>query len=274
MKAKILFYLTLLLMPFATVSAGGNLRLKLGVDGGHDYYIGKHHDPDKVKQIGSYTNTDKETYSNYNPIFPSDDSEFLHSWYVGITGEVLFHHERFGITTGLRYIQYIDTYNPAGDYFYWNYSNEGSANYVLKGESILQRNHYIGFPLEFRYLASRPGRFCRFYFKLGSSWGFLVASDNKLNCYDSSVNDELGGYIDDVGKDPDSFVGSIYPAFGFRLLRFFPLVNIDFHLPSFMINMPASYFYYDIGMGVQLSIQLPTDRDSYDRKAPMGVPYY
>ena len=51
MKAKILFYLTLLLMPFAAVSAGGDLRLKLGVDGGYDYYIGKHHDPDKVKQI-------------------------------------------------------------------------------------------------------------------------------------------------------------------------------------------------------------------------------
>jgi len=273
MKSKILLCLVLLSCPFALVHAAGKIKVKVGVDMGCDYYVGDRHDPRYVKQLGSFSDKE-ETYSNYNPILAGDGVDHLQSWYVGLTGELLFHKERFGVTTGLRYTQFIDIYDPDAAYFYWDSHADGSDVYYVRARTLLQRNHYVGFPLEFRYLASRPGRICRFYFKLGSSWGFLVASDNKLTCYDSSVDDELGGYVDDVGKDPDRFVGSVYPAFGFRIGRYFPLFNIDFHLPSFLINMPASYFYYDMGVGVQLSVQLPTDRAAYDRRDPMGIPYY
>lgn len=245
----------------------GGVSFKIGIEGGYDYFVGKFKSPLYERQLGSYYARD--VYSNYNPFNKSDGMSSMSDWYAGVTIEALFDDERFGVTTGLRYTCYMADYEPDKG-FYWDVTEpDAEALDFRRGEKITQRNHYVGFPLEGRFITGKNGQWVRFYLKLGSSWGFLMRSDKKIYYVSEKYED---GEIEDIGMEPDHFVGSIFPAFGFRIGSRYPLFNIDFHLPSFYVNMPAAYFLPDDGVGVQLSIQFPLSASSYYSKRPMAAP--
>lgn len=245
----------------------GDVAFKVGIEGGYDYFVGEYKRPVYEEQLGSYH---KQTvYSNYNPFNKNDGVKSMIDWYAGVTIEALFDNERYGVTTGLRYTRYISDYEP-DKFFYWNVTEEDAEELDYRRASKLsQRNHYLGFPLEARFLTGKNGHWLRFYLKLGTSWGFLLSSEKKI----SYLSEEYGTEkLDDIGSEPDRFVGSIFPAFGFRFGSRYPLINLDFHLPSFYVNMPAAYFLHDDGVGVQLSIQFPLSPSSYYSRRPMAAP--
>ncbi|MCQ2217173.1 MAG: outer membrane beta-barrel protein [Paludibacteraceae bacterium] len=267
MKIKLLFSAVVLSLSFMTAEA--KLKFKVGLETGYQLYVGEHltpHSDNDSKEV-----EEKESLSNYNPFLPTDEETYLHCFFGGVTGEFLWGRERFGITTGARYTQFIDIYDF--DESQTISSDEGEEE-IISSNQLTQRTHYVGVPLEFRILASRPGRPCRFYFKMGSSWNFLMATENIVKTKNPITGEESEEKPSNVGREPDQFMGTLYPAIGCRFFRYYPLLNVELQMPSFLINMPTSYFAYNIGLGLNVSIQFPTDKKAYDKNRPMGVPYY
>ncbi|MBR4840373.1 MAG: outer membrane beta-barrel protein [Paludibacteraceae bacterium] len=271
---KLKWLITSVALFFAATATEAKIKLKLGLETGYQIYVGEHLKPqlDKEADAEEVNNApSEETLTNYNPILPTDDESYMHCIFGGLTGEILWRRERYGITTGARYTQFIDIYDF--DLKQTTSTDEGEVE-TFQSKKLTQRTHYVGFPVEFRFLATRAGRPCRFYFKMGSSWNFLMATDNLVKSRDPETGEESEKNLSDVGREPDKFIGTLYPAIGCRFFSYRPHLNVELHLPSFIINMPASYFAHNIGLGLNVSIQFPTDKKSYETYRQMGAPYY
>lgn len=270
MRLKWIISATVLSIAFMTTEA--KIKFNVGVETGYQLYVGEHiatQGTELEVSEDEQAPKDRKHLSNYNPAIPTDDESYLHCLFGGVTGEFLWNRERYGITTGLRYTQFIDRYDfdePQTE------APEGETQVAPISNRLLQRTHYLGFPLEFRYLTSKAGRPCRFYFKLGTSWNFLMATDNRLTSTIPSAGEEIETEPTDVGREPDYFIGTIYPAIGFRIFRRFPLLNVEMHLPSFVVNMPTSYFAYNIGVGLSVSVQFPVSTKDYKSILPLDIP--
>ncbi|MCQ2193602.1 MAG: hypothetical protein MJZ28_01475 [Paludibacteraceae bacterium] len=272
MKIKWLFTVVAFSFSLLSIQAKGKLKLKLGVETGYQLYLGEHLMPqsDESESSVSDANNDRPT-TNYNPLLPTSDETYMHCFFAGVNGEILWHRERYGILTGARLTQMVDVYDFDEN---MTVSSDEGEEEMIRSSQLVQHVYYWGVPVEFRLLATRPGRPCRFYFKMGSSWNFLLATSNLVKTTDPVTGERQEERPDNVGRKPDYFMGTLYPAIGCRFFRQYPLLNVEFHLPSFIINMPTSYFAYNIGVGLNVSVQFPTDRKAYDSNRPMGEPYY
>lgn len=268
MKSMRIIITAALSLAFATAEA--DIKFKVGIESGYQIYVGEHISPSNGDEAtDEKVDDDYEHFTNYNPILPTEDEEYMHCIYGGVTGEILWRRERYGITTGLRYSQFIDSYDFDESA---TITTDAGEETITASSHLLQQTHYLGFPLEFRYLTSRPGRPCRFYFKMGSSWNFLMKTNNRLTVTDPTTGEESVSKPSSVGRDPDAFTGTLYPAIGFRIFKRFPLLNVEFQLPAFVINMPTSYFAYNIGAGVSISVQFPVNTKDYRITLPLDIP--
>ncbi|PZR41552.1 MAG: hypothetical protein DI538_01040 [Azospira oryzae] len=211
-----------------------------------------------------YGNSIKE--KDYIRKLSSGTSHFsgsLTTSYYGLNLERTFFNDRLGIIAGARYSNSISSVGLTGffhrhfDYFYLRISEEGTTTTYLKTQQLKQVSHYLGIPLEVRYLLFNS-RFTGLYFKVGSVFDFLVKSKNEVDLAVTTSSFDLENTAANKLGTPDNFCPSLYGGIGLRLGRGAPLFNIEITLPSVQLNSNYSTLINPhAGGGLRLMFQIP-----------------
>lgn len=188
---------------------------------------------------------------------------FMNKSYAGIKAEFLSVNNRFGFSSGLRYIQMNSSVGRntywAGNtnYFYLMYLQEGVNTEYLKVKELDQRTSYLGIPLEARFFPYNA-RLFRVYFKLGADVGFKLQSRTDVVFYNQSM-DYLEDEVADLIGRPESVSASLTVSAGVRIGRASkPAINLEAGLPTIFLTSGTSGLVNPLyGGGFQVSFQLP-----------------
>jgi len=232
---------------------------RIGIEFGTNVFYGSANAPDQIRISKSVYEYDDLYYGYPN------SNQVLNNIYGGIKYESFFYNNRFGFAAGLRFSKFSSEINADGNqkYFIWLFSQtETTANY-LTVKNIKQGNYYLGVPLELRYVMSGKETSFPFdqYFKLGIAVNCLLSTTNSVIFYDPAMA-KYAGAVEEAIKKPSPLNAWVYPVYGLRFSKIKNIwFNMEFNLLGFLIGKNAHPFIrQDIGMGVQLSVQIPLNK--------------
>jgi hypothetical protein len=232
-------------------------KLRLGIEIDANLLAGEINKSKMIRENQSYY-FDKDY--DYHCGFVSGGSKGFGLYSFGLKFEYVL-KKRLTIASGVRFSFYNAILSSDRDYFLWKVSEtETTSNYV-KIKNIHQRNYYLGIPVEIKLFPREKDYFVRHYFIFGTSFNFLVASENNVEFYNKRMTKYSSTVKEYIGK-PNFFHGSIYAGIGLKIGRSnYPFGNIDFFFPIINIGQYNENTFAKIkvstGFGVRTTLQIP-----------------
>jgi hypothetical protein len=248
MRYKLIF-LPLIICWYSAAAQAPETRQKLlGFETGMNFFPGKVWSMDNIRG-------DMPAYS-----YASQDNKLISESffaYAGIKAEYFTLDNKYGLATGLRYMQMNSSVNKNESFFYWLYRQEGVNTEYLKVKEINQKTDYIGIPVEVKCFVFVPS-WIRWYVKAGAEVSFKMNSQTDVKFYDEAMMPYEDGVTTKV-PDTGSFSSSLYAAGGARVGKDSkPSVCFEICLPSVLLTQESTGLVHSTaGFGFQFNVQIP-----------------
>ena len=234
-------------------------RLRLGIETGVDFSFGEINKPEMIRE-NQYYYQDGDYDFHCGFVFTNSNFGFL---YFGVKPEYLL-NKHFTVTAGLRFFTNKAMLHSDRDYFLWKVREDKINTDYIKIKSISQRNYYLGVPLEIRYFPNEKDYFARFYLVAGTTFGFLLASDNEIVFSNPAMEKYTPQVMEHIGK-PNSFYGTFYTGAGIKLGKLDHICGrIEMHIPTFTY----------VNMNNELNLFTRIDPVSFGFQATLLIPIY
>jgi hypothetical protein len=231
-------------------------RLHLGIEAGINGLFGNINKPIQIRENQSYyQDLDYDFFGGY--VSPNDA---FTSFSFGIKPEYLL-SKRFTVALGLRFSFYKATLGSNQDFFLWKLSETETNSNWVKIKNISQQNYYIGIPLEFRLFPREKDYAVRQYFILGTSFNFLVASENKVAFQNAAMKKYSSDVLNHI-ENPNRFLGYLYAGIGLKFGKMkYPFGDIEFHFPVIIYGNGKTKTFVQmigsLGLGFQTTLHIP-----------------
>ncbi|MCL2246570.1 MAG: hypothetical protein FWC10_05595 [Lentimicrobiaceae bacterium] len=233
-------------------------RLRLGIEAGVNSLFSQINKPEMIRE-SRYYYYDHDYDFHCGFVYDYPNSAFYN---FGLKLDYML-HKRIAMSIGLRFSFYKATLASDRDYFLWKVSEtETSSNYI-KINNISQTNYYLGIPLETRFFLTEKDYIVRTYFIIGTSFNFLVATDNKVAFHNPEMEKYNSNVLKHIGN-PNSFYCSFYGGFGLKFGKAnYPFGNVEFFFPvlNFEKDNIDAFIRSDVlGFGIRTTLHIPVIR--------------